>query len=68
MQLSSLGFGDVGKTDILITWIYKMSMTGDTKNFAVACALGVLVFVIIAIFSLISYGRSNAVKNEEDFQ
>ena len=68
MNLSGLGYGDVGSTDLLITWIYKMSMEGQTKNYAVACALGVLVFVIIAVFSLISYGRSNAVKNEEDFQ
>ena len=68
MNLSSLGFGDVGDTDILITWIYKMSMEGQTKNYAVACALGVLVFVIIAAFSLISYSRSGSVKNEEDFQ
>ncbi len=68
MNLSGLGFGDVGDTDILITWIYKMSMEGQTKNYAVACALGVLVFIIIAVFSLISYSRSGSVKNEEDFQ
>ena len=68
MNLSVLGYGDVGETDLLITWIYKMSMEGQTKNYAVACALGVLVFVIIAAFSLIFYGRSGSVKNEEDFQ
>lgn len=68
MHLSGLGYGDVGETDILITWIYKMSMSGQTKNYAVACALGVLVFIVIAIFSLISYSSSNSVKNEEDFQ
>ena len=68
MNLTGLGYGDVGETDLLITWIYKMSMEGQTKNYAVACALGVLVFVIIAAFSLIFYGRSGSVKNEEDFQ
>lgn len=68
MNVSGLGYGDVGETDILITWIYKMSMDQSTKNYAVACALGVLVFIVIAIFSLIFYGRSNSVKNEEDFQ
>ena len=68
MNLSGLGYGDVGETDLLITWIYKMSMEGQTKNYAVACALGVLVFAIIAIFSLVFYGNSAAVKNEEDFQ
>lgn len=63
-------YGKVGETDLLITWIYKMSMdqSGNNKNYAVACALGVLVFVVIAVFSLIFYGNSNAVKNEEDFQ
>lgn len=64
----NLGYGDVGQTDLLITWIYKMSMEGQVKNYAVACALGVLVFIIIAVFSLIFYGNSNSVKNEEDFQ
>ena len=64
----SLGYGDPGETDLLITWIYKMSMEGGSqKNYAMACVLGVLVFLVIAFFSLISYARSNAVKNEEDF-
>ena len=66
MNLSGLGYGDVGETDLLITWIYKMSMEGQTKNYAVACALGVLVFVIIAAFSLIFTGKNGS--NEEDFQ
>ena len=64
----TLGYGDPGETDLLITWIYKMSMEGGSrKNYAMACVLGVLVFLVIAFFSLIFYGRSNAVKNEEDF-
>jgi arabinogalactan oligomer/maltooligosaccharide transport system permease protein len=63
-----LGYGDPGETDLLITWIYKMSMeSGSTKNYAMACVLGVLVFLVIAFFSLIFYGRTGAVKNEEDF-
>ena len=66
-SVAGLGYGDVGKTDLLITWIYKMSMQDD-KRYAVACTLGVLVFILIAVFSLIFYGRSNSVKNEEDFQ
>lgn len=65
----ALGYGDPGQTDLLITWIYKMSMESSTgtNNYAMACVLGVLVFLVIAFFSLIIYGRSNAVKNEGDF-
>lgn len=61
-------YGEVGETDLLITWIYKMSMDTSEQNYAMACVLGVLIFIVIATFSLIFYGRSNSVKNEEDFQ
>lgn len=57
----------VGKTDLLITWIYKISVTNNPKEFGVASVLGVMIFVIVAFFSLITYSRSNAVKNEGDF-
>ena len=64
----SASLGKPGETDLLITWIYKMSMEGGKEaNFAMACVLGLLVFLVIAFFSLIFYGRSSAVKNEEDF-
>ena len=57
----------VGQTDLLITWIYKISVTNNPKEFGVASVLGVMIFVIVAFFSLITYSRSNAVKNEGDF-
>ena len=63
-QLMSLG-----QTDLLITWIYKMTIqNASNADYGFASVLGVLVFAIVAFFSLIFYGRSNAVKNEEDFQ
>ena len=68
LGLTSLGYGDVGSTDLLITWIYKMSMEGQTKNYAVACALGVLVFIFIAVGTLVYNKITGAGKNEEDFQ
>ena len=64
---ASESLGGVGHTDLLITWIYKMSM-GDKANYALACVLGLLIFVIIAFLSLLFYGRSSSVKNEGDFQ
>jgi len=63
----SAQYGDVGQTDLLITWIYKICMTGD-KDYASASVLGMLIFLVVALFSFIFYGRSNSVKNEEDFQ
>ena len=58
----------VGETDLLITWIYKMTVENAYKDYGAASVLGVFVFAVVAFFSLIFYGRSNSVKNEEDFQ
>ena len=58
----------VGQTDLLITWIYKMTMTNVYKDYGAASVLGVMIFIVVAFFSLITYSKTNAVKNEEDFQ
>ncbi len=55
-----------GKTDLLVTWLYKL--TKDCKDYNLAAAIGIIIFIISAVFSLISYSRSNALKNEEGFQ
>ncbi|MDE7306695.1 MAG: sugar ABC transporter permease [Clostridia bacterium] len=57
--------GTAGKTDLLITWLYKLTTSND--RFAVASVIGILTFVVSAVFSLILYNRSKSVKNEEEF-
>ena len=58
--------GGAGKTDLLITWLYNLTVTdNDYKNAAV---VGILVFLVVAGISLIIYNLSPAMKNEEDFQ
>ncbi len=58
----------VGETDLLITWIYKLTMTNAYKDYGLASVLGVLIFCVVAFISLVFYSKSNAVKNEEDFK
>ncbi len=55
-----------GKTDLLITWLYKL--TKDSKDYNLAATISIVIFVISATFTLISYSRSNSLKNEEGFQ
>lgn len=55
-----------GKTDLLVTWLYKL--TRDSKDYNLAATIGIIIFIISATFSLISYARSGALKNEEGFQ
>lgn len=72
--LSGGGPGDLLKytngakgTDLLITWLYKLSL-GTDRNYKLASVIGILVFVISAVFSLIVYNKSSAVKGEDNFQ
>ncbi|MBE7088621.1 MAG: sugar ABC transporter permease [Clostridiales bacterium] len=54
-----------GETDLLITWLYKLTFNmGDYKT---ASVISIFTFIIVAVISLILYNRSNAVKNEEIF-
>lgn len=57
---------NAGDTDLLVTWLYKL--TKDVGYYGQASAIGILIFIISAVFSLITYRRSGAYKNEEEFQ
>ena len=54
-------------TDLLITWLYKLSLGAD-RDYKLASVIGILVFLISAIFSLIVYNKSSAVQGEDNFQ
>ena len=59
-------FKGAGKTDLLVTWLYKL--TKDSNDYNLAATIGIIIFVISAVFTLISFSRSGAMKNEEGFQ
>lgn len=62
----SLDYFQAGSTDLLVTWLYKMT-TGE-NNYALASVIGIFVFIISAVFSLIVYNQSSAVKKEDEFK
>ena len=59
-------YHNAGHTDILVTWLYNLSM-GESKDYGLASAIGILVFVICATLSLIIYNNSKSMKDEEAF-
>lgn len=58
--------GGAGYTDLLVTWLYKMTVN-DT-NYKMAAVIGIMVFIVTATVSLIAYGFLPSVKDEEGFQ
>ena len=55
-----------GKTDLLVTWLYKLTI--DNKDYNLGSVIGILVFIITAATSIIVYRQTGAYKNEEGFQ
>ena len=64
---ASSASGTVGFTDLLITWLFKIT-TGAEAKYYLASVIGILVFVVVALISLIVYNLLPSIKNEEDFQ
>ena len=63
----SANAGDsAGKTDLLVTWLYKLSV--DQQNYKLAAVIGILTFVTLAIVSLVTYRSSGSYKDEEGFK
>ena len=55
-----------GETDLLVTWLYKLTV--DQKNFNMGAVIGIFTFVVLAAVSLITYRSSGSYKDEEAFK
>jgi len=63
---SSLEYYNAGRTDILVTWLYNLTIVN--KDYNLGSVIGIAVFVLMASCSLIAYRFTGAYKNEEAFQ
>ena len=63
---ASLDYYQAGKTDLLVTWLYKLTV--DQHDYALASTIGIFIFMIVSICSLTVYNRTGAVKKEDMFQ
>ena len=61
----SLKLYQAGETDLLVTWLYKLTV--NEQNYSLASTIGILIFVIVSTISLIVYNNTSAVKQEDDF-
>jgi len=66
---ASSALSSAGDTDILITWLYKLTFqAGGQSDYNLAAALGIIMFIITASVSLIVFQRSKSYNNEEEFR
>lgn len=53
-------FYQAGSTDLLVTWLYKLTVSAADYN--LASVIGILIFALSAIFSLLAYTRTSSYK------
>jgi arabinogalactan oligomer/maltooligosaccharide transport system permease protein len=57
---------NAGYTDILVTWLFNLTM-GEKQDYKLAAAIGILVFIVCATLSLITFNMTKSAKDEEAF-
>lgn len=64
----SMTVGGTGatKVDLLITWLFKITMGADS-DYKLAAVIGIMIFVVVAVLSLIVYNVIPSTRNEEDY-
>ena len=61
----ALDYYQAGKTDLLVTWLYKLTV--DQHDYALASTIGIFIFMIVSTLSLTVYNHTGAVKKEDIF-
>ena len=59
-------YGNAGKTDLLITWLFSLAV--NDSNYKLAAVIGIMVFIVVAGLSLVVYNLIPSTRNEEGFQ
>lgn len=55
-----------GSTDLLVTWLYKLTL--NNSKFNMSSAIGIIIFLIVASLSIWSYRRTRSFKEEDMVQ
>ena len=53
----------VGHTDILITLVYKVAFTGQNRDYGLASAFSILIFIIVAVIAIVLFRRTKALED-----
>lgn len=62
----SLDYYQAGKTDLLVTWLYKLTV--NRNDYSLASTIGIFIFILVGSCSLLVYNRTGAVRKEDQFQ
>lgn len=52
----------VGFTDILITMVYKVAFTGQSRDYGLASAYSIIIFIVVAVIAIIAFRRTKTLE------
>ena len=64
--LYNSGYFLASDTDLLINWLYNLSI--DNNYYGIGAAISLIIFIITSSISLLTYVRSNAYKKEDTYR
>lgn len=62
-----IGGYQAGDTTILITWLFGITAESSTSSYNIASVIGILIFVVVSVLSLIVFSVMPSTKREDDF-
>ena len=62
---ATLDYYQAGKTDLLVTWLYKLTV--DKNYYNLGAVIGIMTFIVLAIVALVTYRNTASYKDEEGF-
>lgn len=65
---ASLAAANAKDVDLLITWLFKITSESQLKQYYMASVIGIVVFIICATLTLVTYSRMIKGDKEEVFQ
>ena len=60
------GYFLASDTDLLINWLYNLSI--DNNYYSIGAAISLIIFIITSVISLLVYVNSPSFKEEDTFQ
>ena len=52
----------VGHTDILISMVYKVAFTGQNRDYGLASAFTILIFIVVSVIAIVSFRKTKALE------
>lgn len=53
---------NVGATDILISMVYKVAFTGQARDYGLASAFSIIIFILVAVISIVAFRKTKALE------